>query len=73
MPRSGKGGRPCEANGARQTATKTHHAEAASAQSANDVPATPVAPVVLPTPRPAAVAPAPGPEPTDIDDTWGPA
>lgn len=36
---------------ARRTAAKTHRAEAATAQPADDVPAAPVAPVVLPAPR----------------------
>ncbi|MFG2629958.1 hypothetical protein [Streptomyces sp. NPDC048473] len=47
-------------------------AEAAAAQPADDVPAAPVAPVVLPSPRPVAVAPEPEPEPepefADVDD-----
>ncbi|MFE7402870.1 hypothetical protein [Streptomyces sp. NPDC057557] len=51
----------------RQAAAKAH-AEAAAAQSADVVPAAPVAPVVQPTPRPAAVVPAPEPEPADVDD-----
>ncbi|WP_424893303.1 hypothetical protein [Streptomyces sp. XH2] len=51
-----------------QAAAKAHRAEAAAAQPANDVPAAPTAPVVLPTPRPAAIVPAPQPEPADVDD-----
>ncbi|MGW2599996.1 hypothetical protein [Streptomyces klenkii] len=51
-----------------QAAAKAHRAEAAAAQPADDVPAAPTAPVVLPTPRPAAIVPAPQPEPADVDD-----
>ncbi|MFF5315580.1 hypothetical protein [Streptomyces massasporeus] len=53
---------------ARQAAAKARRAEAVAAQPADDVPAAPVAPVVLPAPRPAAaVVPAPEPEFADID------
>ncbi|MEU3188668.1 hypothetical protein ABZ707_31395 [Streptomyces sp. NPDC006923] len=51
-----------------QAAAAQARAEAAAAQPADDVPAAPVAPVVLPTPCPAAVVPAPEPEPADVDD-----
>lgn len=55
---------------ARQAAAKAHRAEAAAAQPADDVPAAPVAGVVLPAPRPAAAVPAPvlEPETADVDD-----
>ncbi|MGW2770160.1 hypothetical protein [Streptomyces sp. NPDC001275] len=53
---------------ARQAAAARARTEAAAAQPADDVPATPMAPVVLPAPRPAAVAPAPEPELADVDD-----
>ncbi|MEU1129605.1 hypothetical protein ABZ383_07020 [Streptomyces sp. NPDC005900] len=54
---------------ARQTAAKAHRAEAAAAQPADDVPAVPVAPVMLPAPRPAPViVPAPEPGFADVDD-----
>ncbi|MFZ4176658.1 hypothetical protein ACOZCI_20520 [Streptomyces griseoincarnatus] len=51
---------------ARQAAAAKARAEAAAAQPEENVPAAPVAPVVLPAPRPAAIAPAP--EPADVDD-----
>lgn len=53
---------------ARQAATAQARAKAPAAQPADDVPATPVAPVVLPAPRPVAVVAAPEPEPADVDD-----
>lgn len=53
---------------ARQAAAKAHRAEAAAAQPADNVPAAPAAPVVLPAPRPAAVVPAAEPEFDDVDD-----
>ncbi|WP_406529993.1 hypothetical protein [Streptomyces sp. I8-5] len=61
-----------EQHRARQAATAQARAEAAAAaaaaQPADDVPATPRAPVVLPAPRPIAVVAAPEPEPADVDD-----
>ncbi|WP_414170899.1 hypothetical protein ACMATS_37865 (plasmid) [Streptoverticillium reticulum] len=51
-----------------QAAARAHRAEAAAAQPADDVPAAPTAPVVLPTPRLAAIVPVPQPEPADVDD-----
>ncbi|MEU2730580.1 hypothetical protein ABZ650_22975 [Streptomyces griseoviridis] len=51
---------------ARQAAAAQARAEAAAAQPEDQVPAVPVAPVVLPAPRPAAVVP--GPEVADVDD-----
>ncbi|WP_331734462.1 MULTISPECIES: hypothetical protein [unclassified Streptomyces] len=57
-----------EQHRARQTATAQARAEAAAAQLADDVPAAPVDPVVLPAPRPVAVVAAPEPEPADVDD-----
>ncbi|WP_158745213.1 hypothetical protein [Streptomyces sp. NRRL S-1448] len=50
---------------ARQAAAAPAHAEASAAQPVADVPAAPVAPVLVPRPRPAAVVPAP--EAVDID------
>ncbi|MEV0694053.1 hypothetical protein [Streptomyces sp. NPDC050388] len=57
-----------EQHRARQAVAAQARAEAAAAQSADDVPAAPVAPVVVPSPRPAGVVPAPEPEPADVDD-----
>ncbi|MEV7797344.1 hypothetical protein AB0O68_36260 [Streptomyces sp. NPDC087512] len=51
---------------ARQAAATQARAEAAAAQPEENVPAAPVAPVVLPAPRPAVLASAP--EPADVDD-----
>ncbi|MEU9189498.1 hypothetical protein AB0D14_34135 [Streptomyces sp. NPDC048484] len=51
---------------ARQAEAKAARAEAAAAQLADDAPAAPVAPVVLPAPRP--TVPAPEPETADVDD-----
>ncbi|MDJ0466800.1 hypothetical protein [Streptomyces sp. H27-C3] len=51
-----------------QAEAKAARAAAATAQPLAEVPAAPVAPVVLPAPRPAAVVPAPGSEAADIDD-----
>ncbi|MFD8621424.1 hypothetical protein [Streptomyces sp. NPDC059513] len=51
-----------------QAATEAYRAETAAAQPTDDVPAAPVAPVVLPAPRSAAAVPAPGPEFADLDD-----
>ncbi|WP_457469793.1 hypothetical protein [Streptomyces sp. TE4109] len=52
---------------ARQATAAQARAEAAAAQSADDLPAAPVAPVVLPAPCPVAVVAAPAPEPADVD------
>ncbi|MFD3719870.1 hypothetical protein [Streptomyces sp. NPDC058674] len=52
---------------ARQAEVKAARAEAAATQSAHDIPAAPVAPVVLPAPRPAAAL-ALEPESADVDD-----
>lgn len=51
-----------------KAAAAQDRAEAAAEQLADDVPAAPMVPVVLPAPRPAAVVSAPAPEPADIDD-----
>ncbi len=51
---------------ARQAAAAQARAEAAAAHPEDQVPATPVAPVVLPTPRPAAAVQAP--DVADVDD-----
>ncbi|MFE7044794.1 hypothetical protein ACFU9X_36855 [Streptomyces atratus] len=48
-----------------QAAAAQARAEAAASQPADDVPAAPLVPVVLPAPRPAAVVP--DPEPADVD------
>ncbi|WP_367140709.1 MULTISPECIES: hypothetical protein [Streptomyces] len=54
---------------ARRAAAAQARAEAAAAQQPeDDVPAAPVAPVVLPAPWPAVVAPAPDPEYAVVDD-----
>ncbi|MGW1819320.1 hypothetical protein ACWCQM_37920 [Streptomyces sp. NPDC002125] len=53
---------------ARQAEAKAARAAAAAAQPATDVPAAPVAPVVLPAPRPVAAVPAPDLESADVDD-----
>lgn len=57
-----------KANRARRAEAKAARTEAAATQSADDVPAASVAPVVLTAPRPAAVAPVPGPGFADVDD-----
>ncbi len=53
---------------ARKAEAKAARTEAVAAQPDDDVPAAPVAPVVLPTPRPAAAAPALEPETADVDN-----
>ncbi|MFF5393276.1 hypothetical protein ACFY5H_34040 [Streptomyces sp. NPDC013012] len=55
---------------AQQAAAKAHRDEAAAAQSADDVPAVPVAPVAMPALRPAVVVIVPAPQqgPADVDD-----
>ncbi|MFI6730816.1 hypothetical protein [Streptomyces atratus] len=57
-----------EQHRARQAEAKAARAEAAAAQPVADVPAVPMAPVVLCAPCPAAVVLAPEPEPADVDD-----
>ncbi|MEU6955567.1 hypothetical protein [Streptomyces sp. NPDC045714] len=58
---------PWEQYRARKAEAKATHAEAAAAQPADDVPAAPVVPVVLPAPRPAAAAPVLEPGTADVD------
>lgn len=53
---------------ARKAEAKAARTEAVAAQPDDDVPAAPVAPVVLPAPRPAAAAPALEPETADVDN-----
>ncbi|MFE9700534.1 hypothetical protein [Streptomyces sp. NPDC006270] len=53
---------------ARKAAVKAARVEVAAAQPDDEVPAAPVAPVVLPAPRPAAVVSVPEPEAADVDE-----
>ncbi|MDW4917365.1 hypothetical protein [Streptomyces californicus] len=53
---------------AQKAEAKAARAEAAAEQPADEVPAAPAAPVMLPAPRAAAVAPALEPETADVDD-----